>query len=612
MLTAAALLALVALASSASADEQLYNGGFERGDAAGWLSPDDLLITTQSHSGSYAGQLSTSLSTDLWAAQSILASPSQTYTFTGWVLLNQPDVQVYLHIEWFSANDDHLSSSRSEFLQTPSPDYQQLTIASVTPPPGATYARAYVSAVANDPHSILIDDFSLTNDPAPITETPTPGITPLPSVTPTEVPTPTNKPTQSPKPTPTPTGQHTFTSTPTAKPTPKPTPTPVRTPKPTPDEPRVFVSLTNGSFEQLRSDDTPYAWRKIGGVLGSSNRSSDGRHSLTLTSDTASTKWAYQIVPVDGGSYYHASADAMESGPGDTFLRISWYTTSDGTGEAIFSDDSTTNVDRASTSFARLETDPLEAPAEAHSASIRLMFRPASADTETALFDDVTFSEVPAPTDKPSTPTPTATAEPTVGPGSPTSVHTVSATRTPQPTRTAKPTRTPSVPTPVPEPDVFSVLTNGGFEQPREDGTPYAWRKNGGEIAVTDAERVEGDLALSLLSDTVTTKWAYQTVVVEPAAWYDAEVWAMNQSAADTLFLRVSWYASPDGDGPAIDSADSTADLTGAAPGFRQLSTGAIQAPAGAHSARVRLLLQPGATTETAAFFDDVAFGPAA
>lgn len=110
-----------------------------------------------------------------------------------------------------------------------------------------------------------------------------------------------------------------------------------------------------------------------------------------------------------------------------------------------------------------------------------------------------------------------------------------------------------------------------------------------------------------MLSTTGTTKWAYQTVAVQPGAYYTADSWAMN-AAADTLLLRLSWYATDDGDGAAIESSDSLADLTGAAPGFRLLSTGAVQAPEGAHSARVRLLLQPATGDPTRAFFDDVHF----
>ena len=97
-----------------------------------------------------------------------------------------------------------------------------------------------------------------------------------------------------------------------------------------------------------------------------------------------------------------------------------------------------------------------------------------------------------------------------------------------------------------------------------------------------------------------------------PGAYYSADAWAMNTARDDTLLLRISWYGSDDASGSAIDSADSQATVTGDAGGFRLLSTGPLQAPANAHSARVRLLLEPASAAPTRAFFDDVSFGETA
>ena len=300
------------------------------------------------------------------------------------------------------------------------------------------------------------------------------------------------------------------------------------------------------------------------------------------------------------GKYYRASAYALQnnSRPGDAFVRVSWYATSDGSGAAISTDDSLQTISGNSPTFGLLQTDPIEAPSGAHSASLRLMFRPANENAATVLFDDAAFVETAAPTDAPVKITPTPPAGSTPGPTPPS----VSSTRrTPHVTpATATPT-----PTPVPEPDVFPVLVNGGFETAREDGTPYGWHKIGGEIAVTDEQRVEGDLALELSSDTSSTKWAYEAVGVVPGAYYSASAWAMA-AAGDTVLLRVSWYSSNDASGAAIDSADSLSSVVGGAGEFRSLSTGPVQAPAGAHSARVRLLLQPASAAPTRAFFDDV------
>ncbi len=129
---------------------------------------------------------------------------------------------------------------------------------------------------------------------------------------------------------------------------------------------------------------------------------------------------------------------------------------------------------------------------------------------------------------------------------------------------------------------------------------------------MTDEERIEGDLALAISSETSSTKWAYEGIGVTPGAYYAGEAWAMNTVGADTLLIRVSWYASDDASGSAIDSADSLSTVSGDSGGFRQLSTGPVQAPANARSVRVRLLLEPGSAAPTRAFFDGVSFGETA
>ena len=122
---------------------------------------------------------------------------------------------------------------------------------------------------------------------------------------------------------------------------------------------------------------------------------------------------------------------------------------------------------------------------------------------------------------------------------------------------------------------MFQRLTNTGFEDLRDDSTPYGWHKVGGGIAVTDEERTEGDLALAISSQTSSTKWTYEAISVTPGAYYAAEAWAMNTASGDTLLLRVSWYASDDTSGSAIGSAFSRRDR---APEVgRALSTGFLR-----------------------------------
>jgi hypothetical protein len=362
----------------------------------------------------------------------------------------------------------------------------------------------------------------------------------------------------------------------------------------------VFAELTNGSFEATDTDGLPLGWRKFGGEMTTTiAQHTDGLLALEFRSETTSTKWVYQTVLVTGGEYYSALADAL---PGDgvetAFIRISWYASVDGSGASLGSADSPPAT--ADPVFTRLDTGAVQAPDKAMTARVRLMLRPESDAPATAYFDDVEFADAPAPTPTltPSptgspSPTPTATAIP-----SPTPSLAPSSTHTPAPTPTASPTA---------EPQAFPALTNGGFEYLGGDGVPYGWRKVGGEISVVAEPRSEGSRALRFASATTSTKWVYQTVTVEPGAYYEASVEALkNDPATEALFLRLSWYASEDGEGTAIDSVDSTELLGTDSPAFRSLTTGPVRSPSEARSVRVKLMLRPASAAPAAGYFDDV------
>ena len=583
---------------SASGAQLLTNPGFEDG-TTGWTVVRGTLATSSAaRTGSAAGELSSQTSGEAQIYQHRPVRDDATYTFSGWVLADDPaTLTVRLRLTWFDSGGDILGTSDSDAaVPTPGP-YRQLT-AVVVPIPGSVSANAGVYLATSGPAAVLIDDLALDEQlpagTAPPTASPSPAPTLAASPTPTRTPEPT--PTNTPKP--------------TSSPTPSPRP-----PAPTPAEPSVFPQLTNGGFEQLRADGTPYGWRKIGGTLASTAQAAgEGGRALALTSDgTSSTKWAYQAVAVTGGRYYDASALATNAGAESVFLRVSWYESNDTTGQATGNDDSLQVIAPGSAAWQTLDTGPLQAPLDARSARVRLMLRPAGDAPSTAYFDAVSFREVPAPTDAPATPTATPSPTPTpTPPATETPPVVASQTPTATPTPAASPTLTPSpsiapTPTPEPEPKLFSVLTNGGFELSRDDGTPYAWSKVGGEIAVSDSAALDGDLGLELVSRTTSTKWAYQAVAIEPSAFYEATAWAMPASGAGAAFLRVSWYASTDGSGPALlnDDSDEVADADGA---FHYLTTSAVQAPPDAHSARVRLLLRPTSADATAAAFDDVSF----
>jgi len=147
---------------------------------------------------------------------------------------------------------------------------------------------------------------------------------------------------------------------------------------------------------------------------------------------------------------------------------------------------------------------------------------------------------------------------------------------------------------------------NGGFEQLRADGTAFGWKKQGGEIGTTTAVAAEGARALALTSRTDSTKWAHQTVAVTSGRYYEAAVQVMPASGVEAAFLRLSWYASGDGSGTAIENADSLMVPEGST--FQLLSTGAVQAPADAQSVKVKLMVRPLTDAVATAYFDAATF----
>ena len=551
---------------------------------------------TSAHSGDQAGQLSgPGPFFDAKMFQLVPVASLESYELSGWISATPQTVErAYLRIRWINANGSLGATHDSLWAPGSGLGYEYLTTGLHTAPLGTVAARISLLATGSTlPFSVLVDDISFEGPrPNPPTVPPTttpkpPSATATPHVPPALTPTaaPTTAPPQALTPTPAPPDS-------TAAPTPPPTPTtpkPTPTPGPTPGAQVVFSQLTNGGFEDDGADGAPLGWRKIGGIIESvPSPIHSGSRALALTSETTSTKWAYQTVQVDGGEFYYAGAFARYTDVDvkAVFIRVSWYASADGSGQALSSVDSETMLNTPAPVFRALTTGPVAAPADARSARVRLMLRPASEARASAYFDDVAFAQTNPP---PATPAPTATA--TLPPG---------VTSAPE---TATPT-----PTPATEPQLFPALTNGSFENVREDGTPYAWRKFGGEIAATDTAHVDGDLALQLISRTASTKWAYQVVTVEAGRAYEFAGFAAAGVGASQAFLRVSWYASPDGTGSMIASEDSpSTSLASAA--FQHLSTGSIEAPEDAHSTKLRLMLRPVSAATAVAYFDSLSFG---
>jgi hypothetical protein len=152
-------------------------------------------------------------------------------------------------------------------------------------------------------------------------------------------------------------------------------------------------------------------------------------------------------------------------------------------------------------------------------------------------------------------------------------------------------------------------LKNGGFEEGTSEGLPSSWRKYGGELVRTGTVHFEGQFAAAFTSKTSSTKWGHQTVTVQGGRAYVLSAYALKDDpAVAAAYLRLSWYASSDGSGQAIDSVDSTERLMDDSPGFRLLTTGAVVAPAEAASAKARLMLDPAGEASGTVYFDAVTF----
>ena len=157
-------------------------------------------------------------------------------------------------------------------------------------------------------------------------------------------------------------------------------------------------------------------------------------------------------------------------------------------------------------------------------------------------------------------------------------------------------------------PSQTELLLNPGFEAATGD-VPDHWAKWGGTLIQTGPPAHGGAHAARLESRTTSTKWLYQVVPATEGAGYVCSAWAVKDDAyVEEVYLRVSWYVSGDGSGTELSHDDSTTRLTTDDPAYRLLTTGPITAPAGVHSARVRLMLNPASATPCAVTFDDASF----
>ena len=390
---------------------------------------------------------------------------------------------------------------------------------------------------------------------------------------------------------------------------------------------RAEQLLANGSFEDGVSgwQATGGWWRQASGVgvggtaageftidLGPSARGyqpismlAGGSYQLSgrLLAIDGDVQWAQLNLALRNASGFPDSASAGQLfAPGSWSARITVpcgtvsaeveVSVGGGAGASVFVDD------------LRLESlalDSCPAPAPLPTATAPPP-APAPLPTATAL--------PPAPA-----PLPTAIAPPPAPAPAPTATAPPPAPA-PLPTAIASPPAPGPAPTAVTPPDATATLShglllNGGFEV-EEAGMPAGWRSFGGALTRVGAPVRSGRFAGQFSSSTSATKWVYQPVEVVPDRWYDLSGYVyMGDPGVAGVLLRISWYASADASGSALATADSTTRLEEPASRYRYLTTGPVQSPEGAHSAKARILLRPASAASAVIYIDDVTFGPA-
>ena len=157
--------------------------------------------------------------------------------------------------------------------------------------------------------------------------------------------------------------------------------------------------LQNPGFETA-TDGTPDNWNKWGGTLGhTSAHVHSGSYAGALTTTTSNgLKYVYQTLTVIGNESYQFSGWILEndSNLSEAFLRIRWYASTDGTGSAISSDDSTSSLTTNDPNYRFLTTDIIQAPEAANSAKACFYVRVATGSAGVAYFDDASFQQIEA------------------------------------------------------------------------------------------------------------------------------------------------------------------------------------------------------------------------
>ncbi len=349
----------------------------------------------------------------------------------------------------------------------------------------------------------------------------------------------------------------------------------------------LAIQPTNAAQELLANGDFeagPDGWSVPGSNLSTTPESHSGALAGLLTSNGQQRADAYQVAPVIPGGSYRARGWLKDSGGlKQSALAVTWL---DASGSAIAGPTSAPELTIGLPDWQFLTTGNMLAPSAAYYAKVNISLLPGGNEGPALLIDDVSFAgaaPLPSPTPTlPPPPLPPPPPPPPQPPHPPPAIPTPAQTPAPTPEATASVTPAPTQPAPentpisppAEEPSIFPTLVNSGFEDARADGSPYGWQKHGGSLTRTASIAAEGAYAAAFSSDTASTKWAHQTVMVQGDHAYEFGGLAYKNSPdLGMVYLRISWYASADGSGTLLDSADSTEYLASDAPWFRSLSS---------------------------------------
>ena len=381
----ATVVTLVFTVAPANGQQWLANGDFESG-AGGWFIPSGSPVACEAYQGNGALGVSATATTDGRIATEIDGPlPAATYTLSGWTRVQSGAGIVRFTLAFGSGGGSVTGITVPDDI-----------------PSGAEYTHFSVSyTVGFSPESASIAFYIDTETGAELCidslELTTPDPTPTPTLTPTSTSIPGETNTAVPSAT-----VGTATATPSAPAS--STPAKTSTPAPTTVAGPSFV-FTNGGFEQGLA-----GWLKYGGTLTTTSGARSGSTAGLLTSNTASTKWAYQPVAIDPEVHYEFSGQIQTiGGVQEGYLRISWYATADASGAAIATTDSLERVTGSTAGYAFLRTGAVQPPPDAASARLRVVLAPLGDAAASVSIDDVTFGVVAPPTPTPS-PTGTATA----------------------------------------------------------------------------------------------------------------------------------------------------------------------------------------------------------